>query len=588
MFRCLLICLFSALVLFGASPEAPDVVIIGAGIAGVTTAYEAARGGATVAVVDVASVFGGHAVVSEGGLALAGTPLQQRLGVTDSADLAYEDIIRLGGDSNSAWARLYADRSRHDIYDWMTGLGVSFDGLMLVSGNSAARFHTNPRRGYGLVEPIYRECLKSGRVQFHWNIRITQLTREGPRVTSVEGVNERTGAAFHMSAKAIVIATGGFQSNLELVKEHWPPGLSFPPKILIGSGVNALGSGLDLARHVGAAVDRLDHQWNYPRGIPDPRYPGSNRGLHVLVPSGVWVNANGERFTNEAANTALLLKQMLSQPAGQAWIVLDAEGRKSLTVAGTDWADPARVDSLILHNPELVHTANRLDELARKAGWPAARFMAAIARYNGDLQKGTDSDFDRFNPQNPPTARVGRPASGPIVTPPFYAIPIYPMTRKSLGGIVVDLECRVLNERHEPIPNLYAAGEVTGFNGLNGKAGLEGTFLGPSILQGRILGQKLARLATARPVDSPPLTVSAPKTSDAAAAPCQSCHPVKDLVASPRKGYWHFERVHKLVLNKAWECQGCHAELSPFDAKQHRTNGLAQIDACSRCHLSGK
>jgi predicted oxidoreductase len=587
MFRCLL-GLFLPLVLWGASPEGSDVVIIGAGIAGLTTALEAARGGATVAIVDVASVFGGHAVVSEGGLALAGTPLQQRLGVKDSTDLAYRDIMRLGGDSNSTWARLYVDRSRRDIYDWMTELGVTFDGLIQIHGNSAARFHTNPRRGYGLVEPIYRECLKSGRVQFHWNVRITQLTREGPRVTSVEGVNERTGAAFHMPAKAIVIATGGFQSNLQLVKDNWPSELSFPPKILIGSGVNALGSGLDLARQVGAAVERLDHQWNYPRGIPDPRYPGSNRGLHVLAPSAVWVNANGERFANEADGTAVLLKQMLAQPDGQVWIVLDAEGRKSLTVAGTDWADPGRVDSLVLQNPKLTHTADRLDELALKAGWPTAKFLATVTRYNDDLHDGTDSKFDRFNPQNPPTARIGRPAITPIAVPPFYAIPIYPMTRKSLGGIVVDLEGRVLNERREPIPSLYAAGEVTGFNGLNGKAGLEGTFLGPSILQGRILGRKLASLATTHTQSGQPPAVNAPKTSAVAGTPCQSCHPVKELATTPRKGYWHFERVHKQVLDKGLACQSCHSEMSPFDAKQHRTNGLAQIDACSRCHLSGK
>jgi succinate dehydrogenase/fumarate reductase flavoprotein subunit len=439
-----------------------------------------------------------------------------------------------------------------------------------------------------LIEPIYRECLKSGRVQFYWNTRITKLTQQGPGVTSVEGVNERTGAAFHMPAKAIVIATGGFQSNLQIVKEHWPSDLSFPPKILIGSGVNALGSGLDLARQVGAAVARLDHQWNYPRGIPDPRYPGGNRGLHVLGPAVVWVNANGERFVNEAGGTVALLKQMLGQPGARVWMVFDAEGRKSLTVAGTDWTDPGRVDSLILHNPELAQTADRLDTLAKKAGWPTAKFLAAVAQYNSDLHNGTDTKFGRFNPQDPPAARVGRPAITPLIVPPFYAIPIYPMTRKSLGGIVVDLEGRVLNERGQPIPNLYAAGEVTGFNGLNGRAGLEGTFLGPSILQGRILGQKLASLATTRTESEVSAPVNAPKTDAAASAPCQSCHPVKDLIATPRKGYWHFERVHKLVLDRAWECQSCHSEMSPFDAKQHRTNGLAQIAACSRCHLSGK
>ena len=587
MFRNLL-GLLLAVDLLGAATQGPDLVIIGAGIAGLTTALEAARGGAIVDVIDVASVFGGHAVVSEGGLALAGTPVQEKLGVKDSPDLAFEDILRWGGDANTDWARIYADRSRRDVYDWMTDLGVSFDGLLLLPGNSVARFHTNPRRGYGLVEPIYRECLRSGRVHFHWNTRIMRLMREADRITGVEGANERTGAPFHLSGPAIVLATGGFQSNLEMVREHWPPQLPFPGTILIGSGINALGSGLELARRVGAMIDRLDHQWNYPRGIPDPRYPGGNRGLHIINPVAMWVNANGERFENENAGTAVLLKQMLNQPGGQVWMVFDAEGRKALSISGTDWADPRRVDALVLRNPELVNTADRLEELAQKSGWRVAKFLETVARFNRDLQNGTDLSFNWFDPRNPPTARVGRAAIPPLAIAPFYAVRLYAMTRKSLGGVAVDLESRVLNPQRQPIANLYAVGEVTGFNGLNGKAGLEGTFLGPSILQGRILGQDLAKRVQTRAVSAGPAVKSAPETSASPRVRCQSCHPIDKLVTTARKGYWHFERVHKVVLENSWACERCHAELSPFAAKQHQTNALTQIDACSRCHLNGR
>ena len=256
--------------LVAAQTRQPDVVIVGAGIAGLTTALEAARGGATVAVVDIASVFGGHALVSEGGLSLIGTPLQEKLGSRDSPDLAYQDFLHWGEDANAAWVRIYVDRSRRDIYDWMTALGVQFSDLRLVAGNSAARFHENPRRGYGLVEPVYRECLKSGRVTFHWNTRITGLAQEDNRIAGVEGVNERTGAAFQLSGKAVVIATGGYQSSLEIVKENWSKDMPFPPKMLIGAGINALGSGLELARRAGALIERLDHQWNYPKRNPRP------------------------------------------------------------------------------------------------------------------------------------------------------------------------------------------------------------------------------------------------------------------------------------------------------------------------------
>ena len=482
---------------------------------------------------------------------------------------------------------MYVNRSRRDIYDWMTEMGVQFDQVLSPPGNSAARFHLNPRRGYGLVEPIYRECLRSGRVMFYWNIRVTELLHGSKGVTGVSGVNERTGAPFQLRGDAVVIATGGFQSNLALVKQNWPKDIPYPATILVGAGVNALGSGLDLARSVGGTVDRLDHQWNYPRGVPDPRNPGVGRGLHIISRAAIWVNKSGERFVNEAASSSIVLKKMLEQPDGRAWVVFDAIGRKSMIVSGTDWADPKRVDRLILQNPGLVHQADTLEHLAQKAGWPVDRFAATVARFNKSVDDGSDARFDRFNSSNPPTARVGSPAITRIEVPPFYAIAMYPMTRKSLGGIVVDLECRVLNSRQEPIPNLYAAGEATGFNGLNGKAGLEGTFLGPSILQGRILGQLLAKRAslpsaTAQPAAPEP----EPKRARAAAAvACESCHPLKSLIATPRKGYWHFERVHNVVLARTLECRTCHAELSPFVASKHKTDPQLQIAACSSCHL---
>src|SRR5436189_4286697 len=216
MFRQLAGAFLGLTMLAAQTPPPPHIVVVGAGIAGLTTALEAARGGATVVVVDIASVFGGHAIVSEGGLSLIGTPLQEKLGVRDSPELAYADFLRWGEDPNIEWVRIYVERSRRDIYDWMSTLGVQFSDIRLVPGNSVARFHENPRRGFGLVEPVYRECLKTGRVAFRWNTRITHLARQGDRITGVEGLNERTGAEFRVSAKAVVIATGGYQSNLAL------------------------------------------------------------------------------------------------------------------------------------------------------------------------------------------------------------------------------------------------------------------------------------------------------------------------------------------------------------------------------------
>ena len=179
-----------------------------------------------------------------------------------------------------------------------------------------------------------------------------------------------------------------------------------------------------------------------------------NRGLNFVKPSGR--AGKSRRKAVRAMKRRCLVRRAertpRRQPGGRAWVVFDSVARKHLSVAGTDWADPKRVDELILGNPNLVHKADTLPQLAEKAGWPVETFLATIARFNKALVDGTDPDFDRFNPRNPPTARVGLPAIPPVAVPPFYAAAVYPMTRKSMGGIAVDLECRVLNPRRQPIP----------------------------------------------------------------------------------------------------------------------------------------
>ena len=125
-------------------------------MAGLAAALESARDGATVLVIDMASVFGGHAVMSGADVTMIDTPLQREKGVRDGPDLAFEDFIRWGGDDNREWVRYYVDHSREEIYDWLTAQGVVFDGLRLYPGNRVPRAHTTKGLGLGLVGPVYR------------------------------------------------------------------------------------------------------------------------------------------------------------------------------------------------------------------------------------------------------------------------------------------------------------------------------------------------------------------------------------------------------------------------------------------------
>lgn len=570
-----------------------DVVIVGAGISGLAAAIEAAKGGATVTVLDMWSVFGGHAVMSEGGVTMIDTPVQRAQGIADSPDIAYRDFLEYGEDADEHWVRLYVDRSRLELYDWLTALGVQFESVSPRPGSSVPRFHETRGRGLGLVSPIYLESLKVQGISFQWNMKVVRLLTDRHRVVGVEGQDLRTGARREFRARSTILATGGFQSNLQMVREHWPRELPVPPRILVGSGVNSVGAGHAMAGAAGAALSRMDHQWNYPVGLPDPRFPGSGRGVNVRTGDAIWVNADAKRFVNEMVGSSIgskvTLPAVLREPGATFWAILDDEARRRVAIAGTDWGDFAVIQRLVFDNRDLVKRGESIEALAQAAGLPPAALAETVRRYNAFVDAGEDREFGRFGRplQAGPDAR-GIPKYSPrkIERPPFYAMQLFPLSRKSMGGVVIDTYCRVLDKRGGVIPGLYAVGELTGLAGINGKAGLEGTFLGPSILTGRVAGRAVAaELAASRSSVgasmTPPTFTLRP---GAGAVGCTACHDLPRLLAMPRPGYAHFERVHRVVGERAYECALCHQELA-VEGAPHRIDRVAQVASCRLCHV---
>jgi predicted oxidoreductase len=566
-----------------------DVLIVGAGIAGLPAALEIARGGGDVLVVDMSSVFGGHAVSAHGGLAIVGSPVQTAAGVEDSPDLAYNDFMNWGEDADEGWVRYYVDHSREEIHDWVVDLGVELEELWHEAGNTVPRFHNVRGRGLGLVRPIYLGALRNG-VRFQWNTRVDELIVEGRRVAGVRGTDLRSEARVSLRAPIVLIATGGFQSNIERVRENWSTDFPFPDRILAGSGWNSQGLGLDLAQQVDAQFHRLDHQWNYVTGLPDPRYPDANRGLNLLADHAIWVNVEGERFVNECASAKEALPALLRQPTGSYWTILDSKAREGLIVSGSGWTEE-KIETLIFGNPDLVKKASTVAELARNAGIPEEALGETIARFNRSVDEGTDSELGRFGPGDGPPLPCQEVTR--LEHPPFYAIHLYPLARKSMGGITIDHQGHVVDQRGRIIAGLYAAGEVAGFGGINGKAGLEGTFLGPSILTGRVSGRSIVSELNNWSViqtESPPsgevtreqLAAAPAREFDNAA--CTSCHDLGELVELARPGYWHFELSHRAILEDARQCSQCHGELFPFDGQNHRVDPLRRAQSCGNCH----
>ena len=198
--------------------------------------------------------------------------------------------------------------------------------------------------------------------------------------------------------------------------------------------------------------------------------------------------------------------------------------------------------------------------------------VETVRRYNQLVKQGVDEDFHRFGPDRP---AFSNKASTRIATPPFYAMKTVPLTRKSMGGVAIDLECHVLDKQKQVIPGLYAVGELAGLAGINGKAALEGTFLGPCIVTGRVAARSvLAGLDRQHPREARETTR------------CTSCHDIPAEIAKPQPGFWHFEQVHRVVLERGADCRSCHAELAPYRVDKHRINPRALTAACDQCHTA--
>lgn len=564
-----------------------EVVVVGAGVAGLSAAIEAADRGAHVTIIDMASVFGGHAVMSSGDVTIAGTPFQKQLGIVDSPERLLEDLNTWGEDPNPFWARRYAENAVHEVYDWLTAMGVSFDlkAKRLPQGNSVPRLLATVGRGMGFVTPLFHRVLRHRSIGFLWNTRVTGLMLQQKKVVGVKTFGERTKKSSEVHSSAVILATGGFQSNLDLVRKSWPKETPFPQNMLVGSGINSQGTGLALAQSAQGAVTGLDRQWNYASGIPDPSHPEGSRGVSVRLWDAVWVNERGERFVNEHASQKDLMQAVVVQPNATSWAILDDIGKRQFFVAGTGWEAFEKFESLILRNLKLTTKAASVEDLANGIGVDPTKLAATIQRYNKFVARGNDADFSRF----PNSASRHLPAR--IHQPPFYAVRLFPLSRKSMGGIVIDHDARVVSTTGVIIPGLYAAGEVTGLAGINGKAALEGTFLAPSVLTGRAAGRTAmsdlgqpnvtADLVTETPVVTAPTEVTKRPNSS-----CLGCHPLQALVTAHRPGYAHFEAVHTRVLDRNLVCNTCHAEFSMVPGMRHKIDRMAQSMICPTCHAA--
>ena len=344
-----------------------DVIVVGAGLAGLVAAHELTSRGKRVAVVDQenAANLGGQAFWSFGGLFLVDSPEQRRMGVKDSFDLAWNDwrgsaAFDRPDDEDvwgMRWARAYVEWAAGEKRDWLRGHGISFlptvgwaergDLRADGHGNSVPRFHVAWGTGTGVVAPFVESALAAasrGLVTFHHRHRVDELVFTGGAVTGVRGAvlapddaprgapsNRDAVGDFELSAQSVIVTTGGIGGNHDIVRRYWPPRMGTPPSSMI-TGVPAYVDGrmLDIAADSGVRLVNRDRMWHYTEGIQnwDPIWP--SHAIRILPgPSSMWFDALGRRLPAPylpGYDTLGTLRYLRTTPEiagyGHSWFIL--------------------------------------------------------------------------------------------------------------------------------------------------------------------------------------------------------------------------------------------------------------------------
>jgi uncharacterized protein len=525
---------------------AHDVVIVGAGIAGLVTALELLDHGRSVLLLDRCKPeeMGGLAREAFGGLFIVDSPEQRRGGIKDSYELALDDWVRTadfdpGDEWPRRWAEQYVRVANEEIREWLRKRKIAiFPALnwaergIFADGNSVPRFHLTWGTGKRLVDATWEAIQQHPRrsdLELRFHHRVTKLDDH-----AILGVDEANGdAPFSIEANSVVLASGGIGGNLDRVRKEWPSYLGEPPEqMLMGSHYYADGAMHDEVERIGGNVTNLERMWNYGDAVHHPRPRRPLHGLKLIPPrSGLFMDPSGRRYgprpvipTFDAHDA---LKTLASQDKKWGWLICNWKiAVRELDVSGSQHNPNIRerrlvpfLLSVLRGKPGLVQhfvdecedfvTATSIRELAQKMNEltgddsvDAELLEKEVGRYDAGIDRGkrlfNDDQLRRIEHlRHWPGDRLRTSKFRKIVDPgamPLIAIRLQIMSRKSLGGIQTDLDSRVLTPEGEPIPGLYAVGEAAGFGGggVHGKRALEGSFLMGCIITARVAAKAIA------------------------------------------------------------------------------------------------
>ncbi len=444
----------------GAESYETDVVVVGAGAAGMSAAITAQENGAKVLVLEKQGIIGGATTLSGGKLIAAGTKYQEEQGYTgDTPEALFDYLKSIGGDYlDDEKVKFFCDHALEDV-NWLEDLGVEIINVEPIHSSITPWRVMNTKGGGGqtnghggqITVPLY-DKLASTDAEIVYNAHVTGITTEDGKVTGVTG-EYKDGSKFTVKAKQVILATGGYAQNREMTAYLGIENYSTTvPKGNIGEGIT-------MGEDVGAQVYQAP-------GIQEV-FVSYTCGVGINEESGLIVNDKGERVVDEFTYQSHVATALHKSGAQLGYYIASAEDPNETVQYGISMEDTLSADT-----PE---------ELAKLMGVDPSTFADTVARYNELCDKGTDDDFGK-------PAEYMQKLEGKL-----YAIQLNPSYTVTFGGLVTDIDSHVLDANNQPIDGLYAAGE-TAFTGMFGDEYPScGVAIGSSVRFGKMAGLNAAK-----------------------------------------------------------------------------------------------
>ncbi len=417
-----------------------DVVVIGGGNAGLPAAITAYDKGAKVMVLEASGGMASSLAMIAGGTPFTGTDLQKAEGIEDSPDQIYKEAVKVSGGDPELW-RALADR-QEEVYEWLKSIGAKPERVLLAPGHLVRRSIKFEGHGPALCK-VLRDAAAGKNIDIRYHHRAEKLIQDPDSGRVIGIAAEHDGNVLNFKAKkAVILTTGGFSQNLEIVKEfgpHFADLISTAPK-------THQGDGLKMAMAIGAGTDGLGLAVcpSMPVGAETLQF------VNASLQGGITVDKDGKRFGNEAT-------EELGTYTEKHKICLDHDP----TGLHISVADQAIRD---LNPPpgktrEPIYKADTVEDLAKQMGMDPKALKATIDEYNSDIEKyGYDKKYGRRLlgmawPEKPVMK---------IDTPPYYAVKNKICLTSMKGGLRINAKCQIVDQFGDVIPGLYAAGEIAG------------------------------------------------------------------------------------------------------------------------------